>query len=73
MIKEVIARLRILNDWRTGKTDQTMEEAGIVPAQVTADLYFICDHAELSDKTIKKLKSQIEEYEKKLKKYRIMP
>jgi len=72
MIKEVIARLRILNDWRTGKTDQTMEEAGIVPAQVTADLYFICDHAERSDKMIKELKSRIEECEKKLKKYRIM-
>jgi hypothetical protein len=50
-----------------------MEEAGIVPAQVTADLYFICDHAERSDKMIKELKSRIEECEKKLKKYRIMP
>lgn len=73
MIKEVITRLRNFNDWRTGKTDETMEDAGVVPAQVTSDIYFVCDHAELSDKTIKKLKSQIEEYEKKLKKYRIMP
>lgn len=73
MIKEVITRLRNFNDWRTGKTDETMEDAGIVPAQVTADIYFVCDHAEQSDKTIKKLESQIEEYEKKLKKYRIMP
>jgi len=73
MIKNVITRLRNFNDWRTGKTDETMEDAGVVPAQITADLYFICDHAESSEKTIKKLKSQIEEYEKKLKKYRIMP
>ena len=73
MIKEVITRLRNFNDWRTGKTDETMEDAGVVPAQVTADIYFVCDHAELSDKTIKKLKSQIEEYEEKLKKYRIIP
>jgi hypothetical protein len=73
MIKEVIARLRILNDWRTGKTDQTMEEAGIVPAQVTADIYFVCDQLERDQKTIKELKSRIEECEKKLKKYRIMP
>ena len=73
MIKEVITRLRNFNDWRTGKTDETMEDAGVVPAQVTADIYFVCDHAEQSEKTIKKLKSQIEEYEKKLKKYRIMP
>lgn len=73
MIKEAITRLRNFNDWRTGKTDETMEDAGVVPAQVTADIYFVCDHAEQSEKTIKKLKSQIEEYEKKLKKYRIMP
>ena len=73
MIKNVITRLRNFNDWRTGKTDETMEDAGVVPAQVTADIYFVCDHAEQSEKTIKKLKSQIEEYEKKLKKYRIMP
>mgnify|MGYP000359567286 CR=1 FL=1 len=37
MIKEVIIRLRNFNDWRTGKNDQTMEEAEIVPAQLTAD------------------------------------
>ena len=73
MIKDVITRLRNFNDWRTGKTDETMEDAGVVPAQVTADIYSICDHAELSEKMIKNLKSQIEEYEKKLKKYRIMP
>lgn len=73
MIKNVITRLRNFNDWRTGKTDETMEDAGVVPAQVTADIYFVCDHAEQSEKTIKKLKSQIEEYEEKLKKYRIMP
>ena len=73
MIKNVITRLRNFNDWRTGKTDETMEDAGVVPAQVTSEIYFVSDHAELSDKTIKKLKSQIEEYEKKLKKYRIMP
>ena len=73
MIKEVITRLRNFNDWRTGKTDETMEDAGVVPAQVTADIYFVCDHAEQSEKTIKKLKSQIEEYEEKLKKYRIIP
>lgn len=73
MIKNVITRLRNFNDWRTGKTDETMEDAGVVPAQVTADIYFVCDHAEQSEKTIKKLKSQIEEYEEKLKKYRIIP
>ena len=69
----MISRLRNFNDWRTGKVDETMEDAGVVPAQVTADIYAICDHAELSDKTIKKLKSQIQEYEEKLKKHRIMP
>jgi len=73
MIKDVITRLRNFNDWRTGKTDETMENAGVVPAQVTADIYSICDYAELSEKMIKNLKSQVEECEKKLKKYRIMP
>ena len=73
MIKEAIKRLRNLNNWRTGKTDQTMEEAGIVPAQVIADIYFVCDQLERDQKTIKELKSRIEDCEKKLKKYRIMP
>lgn len=73
MIKEVIKRLRCLNDWRTGKTDATMEEAGIVPSQVTSDLNSICEYAENCEKKITDLKETVKEYEKKLKKYRIMP
>lgn len=73
MIKNAIERLRNFNEWRTGKTDKTMEEAGIVPAQVTSDIYFICDQVEQFDKKIKDLKLEIKEYEKKLKKYRIIP
>jgi hypothetical protein len=73
MIKQVITRLREFNNWRTGKTDQTMDEAGIVPAQVTSDIYFICDQAEQYEKRIADLKLELKEYEKKLKKYRIIP
>ena len=45
----------------------------IVPAQVTSDIYFICDQAEQYEKKIADLKLEIKEYEKKLKKYRIIP
>ena len=38
MIEKAIERLRAYNDWRTGKDDRTMDEAGVKPRQVTEDI-----------------------------------
>lgn len=46
MIEETIERLRAYNDWRTGKDERTMDEAGITPAQVTVDIKTVCDELE---------------------------
>jgi hypothetical protein len=46
MIEKAIERLRVYNDWRTGKDERTMDEAGIVPAQITADIKTVCDELE---------------------------
>jgi hypothetical protein len=46
MIEKAIERLRAFNDWRTGKDERSMTEAGIVPAQVTADIKTVCDELE---------------------------
>ena len=40
-LSEILDRLQIYNDWRTGKIDKTMEEAKIEPSQVTKDINFI--------------------------------
>ncbi len=41
-----IERLRVYNDWRTGKDERTMDEAGIVPKQITIDIKTVCDELE---------------------------
>ena len=46
MIEKAIERLRAYNDWRTGKDERTMDEAGITPAQVTVDIKTVCDELE---------------------------
>ena len=46
MIEKAIERLRVYNDWRTGKDDRTMDEAGIQPSQLTADIKAVCDELE---------------------------
>ena len=46
MIEKAIERLRAYNDWRTGIDDRTMDEAGIQPSQVTADIKNVCDELE---------------------------
>jgi hypothetical protein len=46
MIEESIERLRAYNNWRTGKDDRTIDEAGIQPSQVTADIKAVCNELE---------------------------
>ena len=46
MIEKTIERLRAYNDWRTGKDERSMTEAGIFPAQVTKDIKDVCDELE---------------------------
>jgi len=46
MIEKAIERLRAFNDWRTGKDERTMDEAGIVPKQITMDIKTVCDELE---------------------------
>jgi hypothetical protein len=46
MIEKAIERLRNYNDWRTGKDDRTMDEAGIVPSQVTKDIETVLNELE---------------------------
>lgn len=46
MIEKAIERLRAYNDWRTGKDDRTMDEVGIQPSQLTADIKAVCDELE---------------------------
>ncbi len=46
MIEKAIERLRVYNDWRTGKDERTMDEAGIVPKQNTIDIKTVCDELE---------------------------
>lgn len=46
MIEKAIERLRAYNDWRTGKDDRTMDEAGINPKQLTSDIKTVCDELE---------------------------
>jgi len=46
MIEKAIERLRAYNDWRTGKDERSMNEAGIIPAQVTVDIKTVCDELE---------------------------
>lgn len=46
MIEQSIERLRAFNKWRTGEDDRTMDEAGIQPNQVTADIKNVCDELE---------------------------
>lgn len=46
MIEKAIERLRAYNDWRTGKDERTMDEAGIIPKQVTTDIKNVCDELE---------------------------
>jgi hypothetical protein len=46
MIEKAIERLRAYNDWRTGKDERTMDEAGITPKQVTADIETVCNELE---------------------------
>ncbi len=46
MIEKAIERLRAYNEWRTGKDNRTMDEAGIKPRQVTEDIENICNELE---------------------------
>ena len=46
MIEKAIERLRNFNKWRTGEDDRTMDEAGIVPKQITIDIKTVCDELE---------------------------
>lgn len=46
MIEKAIERLRAYNDWRTGKDERTMDEAGIIPKQLTADIETVCNELE---------------------------
>ena len=46
MIEKAIERLRAYNDWRTGKDDRTMDEAGVKSRQVTEDIENICNELE---------------------------
>ena len=46
MIEKAIERLRNYNDWRTGKDDRTMDEAGIDPSQISKDLDKVLDELE---------------------------
>jgi len=46
MIEKAIERLRAYNKWRTGEDDRTMDEAGIQPSQITADIENVCDELE---------------------------
>ena len=52
--KEVIDRLIIFNSWRTGEDDRTMEEAGIIPSQITKDINFICEYCKKLEREIRK-------------------
>jgi hypothetical protein len=80
-IEEVIKRLRDFNKWRTGEDERTMEEAGIIPSQITKDIDFICDcvknlqneirknniYMDIDFKEIRSLKQQIKEKDNQLK------
>ena len=46
MIEKAIERLRAYNKWRTGEDGRIMDEAGIQPSQLTADIQAICDELE---------------------------
>lgn len=46
MIEKAIERLRAYNKWRTGEDDRTMDETGIQPSQITADIENVCDELE---------------------------
>jgi len=46
MIEKAIERLRVYNKWRTGEDDRTMDEACIVPKQVSEDIKNVCDELE---------------------------
>ena len=46
MIEKAIERLRAYNKWRTGEDDRTMDEAGIQPSQLTADIQAVCNELE---------------------------
>jgi hypothetical protein len=46
MIEKTIERLRAYNKWRTGEDDRTMDEVGIQPSQLTADIKTVCDELE---------------------------
>jgi|AACY02.15.fsa_nt_gi hypothetical protein len=46
MIEKAIERLRNYNEWRKGNDDRTMDEAGIVPSQVSADLDHVLNELE---------------------------
>jgi len=46
MIEKSIERLRAYNDWRIGKDERTMEEAGITPSQITIDLQNVLNELE---------------------------
>jgi len=46
MIEKAIERLRAYNDWRTGKDERTMEQAGIDPKLITQDIKTACDELE---------------------------
>jgi hypothetical protein len=46
MIEQSIERLRAYNKWRTGEDDRTMDEVGIQPSQLTADIKTVCDELE---------------------------
>jgi len=53
-IEEVIKRLRSFNKWRTGEDERTMEEAGIIPSQITKDIDFICEYTKTLQGEIRK-------------------
>ena len=46
MIEKTIERLRAYNRWRTGEDDRTMDEVGIKPSELTADIKNVCDELE---------------------------
>ena len=46
MIEKSIERLRAYNKWRTGEDDRTMDEVGIKPIELTADIKNVCDELE---------------------------